>query len=152
MADKKGFIGEFKEFIMRGNVLDLAVGVIIGGAFSTITTSLTNDLIMPIVAMFLGGVNFENWKVELPNFFGTIDPETGELAHNILNFGNFINAIINFVILAFVIFMIVKAFNKMREKAEAKKAAEEAAAPAPDPEPTAEEKLLTEIRDLLKDK
>ena len=137
----KGFIHEFREFIARGNVLDLAVGVIIGGAFSTITSSLTADVIMPIVSIFLGGVDFSAMQIVLPNLFGTVS-ETP----NTLNYGNFLNAVINFLIMAFVVFCIVKAFNSMHRKKEAAPAAP----PAP-PEPSNEEKLLTEIRDLLKE-
>lgn len=137
----KGFLGEFKEFIARGNVLDLSVGVIIGGAFSTITGSLTSDVIMPLVSIFLGGVDFSAMKITLPNLFGVVSE-----APNTLNYGNFINAVINFVIMAFVVFCIVKFFNGLHRK----KKAEEAAPPAP-PAPSQEEILLTEIRDLLKE-
>lgn len=152
MADTnkaRGFLDEFKTFIARGNVLDLAVGVIIGGAFSTITTSLTSDVIMPIVSIFLGGIDFSEMKVVLPNIFGVVS-ETP----NTLNYGNFINAVINFVILAFVVFCIVKCFNSAHDKAEALKKKEEAeaaeAAAAAPPAPSNEEVLLGEIRDLLK--
>ena len=138
----KKFLQEFKEFINKGNVLGLAVGVIIGGAFSTITTSLTNDIIMPIVSIFLGGVDFSSMSVALPTFFAVAE----DAVPNTLNYGSFISAVINFLILALVVFCIVKAVNGAMEKAKTK---EEAAPPAP-PEPTAEEKLLTEIRDLLK--
>ena len=138
----KKFLQEFKEFINKGNVLGLAVGVIIGGAFSTITTSLTNDIIMPLVSIFLGGVDFSSMSVALPTFFAVAE----DAAPNTLNYGNFISAVINFLILALVVFCIVKAVNSTMEKAKKK---EEAAPPAP-PEPSAEEKLLTEIRDLLK--
>lgn len=136
-----GFMHEFKEFIARGNVLDLAVGVIIGGAFSSITSSLTADVIMPLVSIFLGGVDFSAMKITLPNLFGVVT-ETP----NTLNYGNFINAIINFIIMAFVVFCIVKFFNNLHRKKE-----ETPAAPPAPPEPSNEEKLLTEIRDLLKD-
>ena len=142
----KKFLEEFKAFINKGNVLGLAVGVIIGGAFSSITTSLTNDIIMPIVAIFLGGVDFSSMSVALPTFFN-VDPEA---APNLLNYGNFISAVINFLILALVVFFIVKAVNGAMDKIKKK---EEPApeAPAAPPEPSAEEKLLTEIRDLLKE-
>ena len=139
----KKFFQEFKEFINKGNVLGLAVGVIIGGAFSTITTSLTNDVIMPIVAIFLGGVDFSSMSVTLPTFYSLAEGA----APNTLNYGSFISAVINFLILALVVFCIVKTVNAAMEKAKKK---EEAAPPAP-PEPSAEEKLLTEIRDLLKE-
>lgn len=136
-----GFMHEFKEFIARGNVLDLAVGVIIGGAFSSITSSLTADVIMPLVSIFLGGVDFSAMKLTLPNLFGVVTetPTT-------LNYGNFINAVINFIIMAFVVFCIVKFFNNLHRKKE-----EAPAAPPAPPEPSNEEKLLTEIRDLLKE-
>ena len=116
MADRKarGFFEEFKTFIARGNVMDMAVGVIIGGAFGTITTSLTSDVIMPVVSIFLGGIDFSQMKVVLPNLFGVVS-ETP----NTLNYGNFINAVINFIILAFVVFCIVKCFNAAHDKAEA---------------------------------
>lgn len=104
----KKFWREFKEFINKGNVLGLAVGVIIGGAFSTITTSLTNDIIMPIVSIFLGGVDFSTMNLALPTFF----PVADEAVPNTLNYGNFISAVINFLILALVVFLIVKAVNK----------------------------------------
>ncbi len=139
----KKFIEEFKAFINKGNVLGLAVGVIVGGAFSTITTSLTNDIIMPIVSIFMGGVDFKNLTVTLPTFY-TPGPDA---APNTLNYGNFIAAVINFFILALVVFFIVKAVNKAMSLAKKK----EEEAPAAPPEPSAEEKLLTEIRDLLKD-
>lgn len=141
-SNKKGFWSEFREFIARGNVLDLSVGVIIGGAFSTITSSVTSDLIMPIVSIFLGGVDFSAMKVTLPNLFGVVSDTP-----NTLNYGNFLNAVINFLIMALVVFCIVKAFNRLRRKKEA----ETTAAPSAPPEPSNEEKLLMEIRDLLKE-
>ena len=139
----KKFLQEFKQFINKGNVLGLAVGVIIGGAFSTITTSLTNDVIMPLASIFLGGVDFSTMSIRLPSIF----PVAADAEPNMLNYGNFISAVINFIILALVVFCIVKAVNGAMEKAKKK---EEAAPPAP-PEPSPEEKLLTEIRDLLKE-
>ena len=141
-SNKRGFWSEFREFIARGNVLDLSVGVIIGGAFSTITSSVTSDLIMPIVSIFLGGVDFSAMKVTLPNLFGVVSDTP-----NTLNYGNFLNAVINFLIMALVVFCIVKAFNRLRRKKEA----EATAAPPAPPEPSNEEKLLMEIRDLLKE-
>ena len=135
----KGLAGEFKQFIARGNVVDLAVGVIIGGAFGAITASLTADIIMPIVSIFLGGVDFSAMKIVLPNLFGVVT-ETP----NTLNYGNFINAVINFVIMAAAVFGIVKAINALHRKEEEK--------PAPPPAPSKEEVLLTEIRDLLREK
>ena len=138
----KKFWREFKEFINKGNVLGLAVGVIIGGAFSTITTSLTNDIIMPIVSIFLGGVDFSTMNLALPTFF----PVADEAVPITLNYGNFISAVINFLILALVVFLIVKAVNKAMSLT--KKREEET--PPPPPAPSNEEVLLTEIRDLLK--
>lgn len=136
---KPSWLAEFKDFIAKGNAMSLAVGVIIGGAFSTITSSLTNDIIMPVVSMFLGGVDFSAWKLNLPQFFGQAEePIT-------LNYGTFISTVINFLILAFVVFWMVKLFNRAQRKK-----AEEPAPPAP-PEPSAEEVLLTEIRDLMKE-
>ncbi len=150
---------EFKDFAIKGNAMALAVGTIIGGAFSTITKSLTNDIIMPIVNIFLGGTDFAELKVELPRLVPVYEDvlnEAGEvigqeLVPHYLTYGNFISAIINFAILALVVFWLVKGLNKLSELG--KKEAEEAAAaepPAP-PAPSAEEVLLTEIRDLLKE-
>ena len=103
MANKKGVIGEFKQFIMRGNVLDLAVGVIIGGAFQSIVNSLVNDVLMPVISIITGGIDFSAWALTLG---------TGENAAT-LNYGNFISAILNFLIMAIVIFIIVKSINKI---------------------------------------
>lgn len=140
----KGFFQEFKAFAMRGNVVDLAVGVVIGGAFGKITTSVVNDIIMPLVSMLTGGINFSDWKLVLKEAVadaaGVIDPAT-EVA---INFGNLISVVLDFIIIAFAVFCMVKALNSLHRKKE-----EEPAAP---PEPSAEEKLLTEIRDLLKEK
>ena len=151
----KKFFEEFKKFAMRGNVIDLAVGVVIGGAFGKITTSIVNDIIMPVVGMLTGGIAFEEWKIVLKE--AVLDAEgavqTAEVA---ITYGNTIAIILDFIIVAFAVFCMVKAINGLHAKAEElkKKEEEEAAAaeatpPAP-PEPSAEEKLLTEIRDLLK--
>lgn len=140
---------EFIAFAVKGNAMALAVGTIIGAAFSTITKSLTDDIIMPIVAIFMGGIDFSELKITLPRLFG--DPvldENGREILNTLNYGNFISAVINFLILALVVFFLVKGLNKL---AEAGKKKEEAVPPAP-PKPSNEELLLTEIRDLLKNK
>lgn len=147
---KPGWIEEFKTFAIKGNALSLAVGVIIGGGFSTITKSLTDDVIMPIVSMFLGGINFSQWTIRLPQWFSQpkVDEATGEIIYNTLNYGNFLSAVINFLILAFVVFWLVKFLNRLMELGKKK----EEATPPPPPEPSAEEKLLTEIRDLLKNK
>ena len=138
----KKFLGEFKAFAMRGNVIDLAVGVVIGGAFGSITTSLVNDIIMPFVSLLTAGVSFDQWKWVLKQ--AVLDAEGAEVAAEVaVKFGNLISVLLNFIIVAFVIFCVVKAINKMHKKEEA---------PAAPPEPSAEEKLLTEIRDLLKNK
>jgi large conductance mechanosensitive channel len=128
----------------------LAVGTIIGAAFSTITKSLTDDIIMPIVSIFLGGIDFSELKIVLPRLWGepTLD-EAGNEILNTLNWGNFISAVINFFILALVVFFLVKGLNKLSELGKKKEEAP-AEEPAP-PAPSAEEVLLTEIRDLLKE-
>ena len=148
---KPAWIDEFMTFAVKGNAMALAVGTIIGAAFSTITKSLTDDIIMPIIAIFMGGIDFSEMKIVLPRLFGEpVLDEAGNEILNTLNYGNFISAIINFLILALVVFCLVKSLNKMAEIG--KKKEEEAAAaaepPAP-PAPSAEEVLLTEIRDLL---
>ena len=156
---------EFLAFAVKGNAMALAVGTIIGGAFSTITKSLTNDLIMPIVHIFLGGADFSEAKIALPRMpwveptYETIVNAAGEEivqeVQNYLTYGNFISAVINFAILALVVFWLVRILNKMSEigkkKEEEAAAAEPVAEPEP-PAPSAEEVLLTEIRDLLKNK
>lgn len=135
---KKGFIGEFKEFIARGNVMDMAVGVIIGGAFGKISASLVNDIIMPLISMLTGGLDFSSWKWVLKAAVG----ETPEVA---VNFGLFLATVLDFVIIAFAVFCMIKAINSLHRKKE-----EAPAQPEPEPEPSNEEKLLAEIRDLLK--
>ena len=155
-AKKPTWWDEFVAFAVKGNAMALAVGTIIGGAFGTITKSLTDDIIMPIVAIFLGGIDFSEMKIVLPRLFGPekLD-EAGNVILNTLNYGNFISAVINFAILALVVFWLVKSLNKLSEmtkkKEEEAAAAEPPAPPAP-PAPSAEEVLLTEIRDLLKNK
>ena len=141
----KKFLQEFKAFAMRGNVIDLAVGVVIGGAFGKITTSLVNDIVMPFIAMITGGVDFSQWKWVLkPAVMEMVDGAMTETAAEVaVNYGNLIAVILDFIIIAFAIFCVVKVINKMHKKKE-----EEPAAP---PEPSNEEKLLTEIRDLLKE-
>lgn len=149
MKKVKSVWKEFKEFAIQGNMFDMAIGVIIGAVFKDLVTSFTNNIIMPIVSIFTGTIDFSAWKIALPSIFGDkIDPETGEAVANYLLFGDFLSSVISFLILAFVIFMMVKAVNTLRNLG--KKPVEEEE-PAP-PEPTAEEKLLTEIRDLLKEK
>lgn len=154
---------EFTEFAIKGNAMALAVGTIIGAAFSTITKSLTDDIIMPVVNIFLGGTDFTDAKLQLPRMpwvaptYETIVDETGaeivQEVHNYLTYGNFLSAVINFFILAMIVFCIVKGLNKLTEigkKKEEEVAVEEVAAEPP--APSAEEVLLTEIRDLLKNK
>jgi large conductance mechanosensitive channel len=131
------FVKEFKEFAMRGNVVDLAVGVVIGAAFGAIVTSLVKDVIMPPIGYITGGVDFSDKKIVLKE----ADP-AHKVLETSLHYGNFINAIIQFLIIAFCIFIVVKAINSLKKQ-------EEPPPPAPDPEPTKEEILLTEIRDLL---
>lgn len=163
---KPSWLDEFKEFAIKGNAMSLAVGTIIGAAFSTITKSLTDDIIMPVVSIFLGGIDFSELKIVLPRIWG--EPaydEAGNEILNTLNWGNFISAVINFFILALVVFFIVKALNALSDVG--KKAAshmvaneeapvEEAPAPVEEvpaaPAPSNEEVLLAEIRDLLKEK
>lgn len=128
---------EFKEFAMRGNVVDLAVGVIIGAAFGKIVTSLVNDIIMPPIGYLTGGIDFKNLKVVIKQG----DP-LKKIADVSINYGNFINTVIEFLIIAFCIFMVVKAINSLKQP-------EPEPAPAAEPEPTKEEVLLTQIRDLL---
>ncbi len=129
-------VKEFKEFAMRGNVVDLAVGVIIGAAFGKIVTSLVNDIIMPPIGYLTGGIDFKNLTVLIKKG----DP-TKKIADVTINYGNFINTLIEFLIIAFCIFMIVKAINSLKRPEEIP--------PTAPPEPTREEVLLTEIRDLL---
>lgn len=137
---------EFKTFAIKGNAMALAVGTIIGAAFKTITDSLTNDIIMPIINIFLGGTNFANLKIKLPRM-----PWAEKGNANYLTWGNFLSAVINFFILALVVFFLVKGLNRLAESGKKKEEEAPAAEPAP-PAPSAEEVLLTEIRDLLKDK
>ena len=144
---KPGWWDEFVAFAVKGNAMALAVGTIIGAAFSTITKSITDDIIMPIVAIFMGGIDFSELKITLPRLFGEAPvDEAGNVIANTLNYGNFIAAVINFLILALVVFFLVKGINKLTQRKK-----EPEAPPAP-PAPSAEEKLLTEIRDLLKEK
>ena len=147
----RGFIKEFKEFALKGNMFDMAIGVIIGGVFKDLVDSFTKNLIMPIISIFTGSVDFSSWKIALPSLFGEkLDPETGEAIVNYLRFGDFRASVISFLILALVIFLMVKGMNKLRSLGQKKQAEEEE--PAAPPEPSNEEKLLTEIRDLLKER
>ena len=139
----KKFIAEFKEFAMKGNVVDMAIGVVIGAAFGKITTSLVNDVIMPLISRITGGVDFSAWKWVLKA--AEVDETSAETAAEIaVNYGSFIAVVLDFLIIALVLFMVVKAINKLRSIGKKEEPAEE------EPTPTAEE-LLTEIRDLLKE-
>lgn len=139
-----GFIKDFKEFAMKGNIVDMAVGVIIGGAFGKIVSSLVNDMIMPVVGLATGGIDFKTLSYTLHE--AVLDPTTQEVVKEAvtLNYGMFIQNIVDFLIIALSIFCALRVIMKFKKKEK-----EEAAAPAPDPEPTKEETLLTEIRDLL---
>ncbi|EEI91840.1 large-conductance mechanosensitive channel protein MscL [Sphingobacterium spiritivorum] len=134
-----GFIKEFKEFAMRGSVVDLAVGVVIGGAFGKIVTSLVDDIIMPPIGFITGGIDFSDMKYVL-----TAGDEANKIKEVAINYGNFINIVIQFLIVAFCIFLVIKGLNSLKRKDEP--------APAAAPAPTKEETLLTEIRDILKNK
>ena len=159
---KPGWWAEFKDFAIKGNAMALAVGTIIGGAFTTITKSLTNDIIMPIVNIFLGGADFSEAKIALPRMpwveptYETVVNEAGEevvqLVENYLTYGNLISAVINFLILALVVFFLVKGINKLSEMGKKKEEEAAAAEPPAPPAPSNEEILLAEIRDLLKEK
>ena len=145
----KGFLGEFRTFIARGNVMDMAVGVIIGGAFGKISTSLVNDVIMPLISVLTGGIDFSNWKIVLKAAVagadGAIDAST-EIA---IRYGAFLATILDFLIIAFAVFLMIKTINGFHDKMKKQEEAVPAEESAP-PEPSNEEKLLTEIRDLLK--
>lgn len=159
---KPSWWDEFTAFAIKGNAMALAVGTIIGGAFSTITASLTNDLIMPIVNIFLGGADFSDFKIALPRMpwveptYETVLDASGaeivQVVENYLTIGNFISAVINFLILALVVFFLVKGLNKLTELGKKKEESAATAQPPAPPAPTKEELLLEEIRDLLKAK
>ncbi|MFQ3599637.1 MAG: large-conductance mechanosensitive channel protein MscL [Chloroherpetonaceae bacterium] len=129
------FIQEFKKFAMRGNVIDLAVGVVIGGAFGKIVNSLVADVITPPLGLIIGGVDFSSLAINLNSPIGDLKPVT-------INYGKFLQASFDFIIIAFALFLIIRTVNRLQKKEEEK--------PAPPPEPPADVKLLTEIRDLLK--
>lgn len=142
--DMSKFINEFKEFAVKGNAVDMAVGVIIGGAFGKIVSSIVDDIIMPPIGWLIGGVNFADLKFTLPS----VDMGIEKLAPATINYGNFIQTLFDFIIIAFCVFMLVKGINRLARKNNV----ETEQKPAPAPEPSNEEKLLAEIRDLLKDK
>ena len=133
---------EFKEFVMRGNVLDMAIGIIIGGAFGKIVSSFVDDILMPPIGLLLGKVDFANLFINLSDKPLASVAEAKAAGAPIIKYGLFFNTILDFLIIAFAIFLVVKQVNRMQRQ--------EQAAPPPPPEPTKEEKLLTEIRDLLK--
>ncbi len=141
------FLNEFKEFAVKGNAVDMAVGVIIGGAFGKIVTSVVNDIIMPPIGWLIGGVKFTDLKFELPQ---VELPGIEKLEPVTVNYGNFLQTIFDFIIIAFCVFLLVKGITRLSQKVT--KAKETPAAPPAPPQPSAEERLLTEIRDLLKDK
>lgn len=132
---------EFKEFALKGNVLDLAIGVIIGGAFGAIVSSMVDDVLMPIIGAIFGGLDFNNYFAGLSSAVTAATLEAAKEQGAVLAYGSFITAAINFLIIAFILFMVVKAVNSMKR--------EEEAAPEAPPAPPKEEVLLTEIRDLL---
>ena len=145
-----GFLNEFKTFALKGNVVDMAVGVIIGGAFGKIVTSLVNDIIMPPIGVLLGDKNFSDLAV-------TLKPAVGDAEPVLWKYGSFLQVCVDFLIIAVSIFVMIKVINKLtslRSKEEEEAAATAASTPAPEPEhePSKEEVLLTEIRDLLKEK
>ena len=143
-----GFLKEFKEFAVKGNVMDMAVGVIIGGAFGKIVTSVVNDIIMPPIGLLVGGVDFSDMKLTMKK---TVLDAAGEVVSPAVtwNYGAFIQQVVDFTILAFCVFILVKLINSLNKK---KEAPAPAPAPAPEPQPSKEEVLLTEIRDLLKER
>ena len=138
MDKAKGFMAEFKKFISRGNVVDMAVGVVVGGAFTGIVNSLVKDIIMPMIGMLFGGIDFTGLKY-------VITPAEGDVAEAAIYYGNFIQNIVNFLLVAFAIFIVIKAMNSFHKKKE-----EEAAPPPPPPADPDDVVLLREIRDLLK--
>ncbi|MBR2457517.1 MAG: large-conductance mechanosensitive channel protein MscL [Bacteroidaceae bacterium] len=149
---KSTFLQDFKAFAMKGNVVDMAVGVIIGGAFGKIVTSVVNDIIMPPIGLLVGGMDFKDLKYVMQEAVPEKLNEAGEVIEAAvpevtLNYGNFLQQTFDFLIVAFSIFLFVSLIKKMSEK----KKVEEPAAPAPPPAPSKEEVLLTEIRDLLKE-
>ena len=143
-----GFLKEFKEFAVKGNVMDMAVGVIIGGAFGKIVTSVVNDIIMPPIGLLVGGVDFSDMKLTMKQ---QVLDAAGEVVSPAVtwNYGAFIQQVVDFTILAFCVFILVKLINSLNKK---KEAPAPAPVPAPEPQPSKEEVLLTEIRDLLKER
>ena len=151
-----GLLQEFKAFALKGNVVDMAVGVIIGGAFGKIVTSLVNDIIMPPIGNLLGGKNFSDLAVTLkeaqPAVIVDGEVVTPEVAEVLWKYGAFLQTCLDFLIVAVSVFMMIKVINKLSNLRKKEEAAAAEPAPAPEPEPTKEEVLLAEIRDLLKEK
>ena len=142
-----GFIKEFKDFAMRGNLIDFAVGVVVGGAFGKVTSSFVDGMVMPVVGKIIGGADFSELKYKIQDGGKEVMDAAGNITTKavpevFIKYGEFITSIIDFMVVAFVMFLVIKAMNKMKEK--------EAETPAAPPAPTKEETLLTEIRDLLK--
>ena len=153
MAKKDGFFAEFKKFITRGNILDMAVGVVMGGAFGKIVTSLVNDIIMPAVGALFGGQSVSDLKYVLKEAVPAVLDEAGEVVTAevpavTLNYGQFIQYIVDFLIVAFCMFCVIRIFMKMRTKIENMKKKEEEEAPAKPAEPTVEEKTLATLNDI----
>lgn len=136
-------LNEFKEFAVKGNVVDMGVGIVIGAAFTTIVQSFVKDIVNPIIGIFTGGIDFSNLFINLSGQDVVSVADAQEKGLAVISYGNFINAVVAFLIVAWILFLVIKGINKLKK--------EEEAAPEPeaDPEPSAEEKLLTEIRDLL---
>ncbi len=149
----KKFLSEFKEFISRGNVLDMAVGVIVATAFGKITTALVNNIIMPFIGWCFGGASVTD-ALNITLTPAQIDAATGEVVKeaNILGIGTFLNTVIDFIIIAFIVFCIIKAFNKAHELAESRKKAEEAAEEPEEPKPTTEELLTSILEEIRREK
>ena len=135
---------EFKDFAVKGNVVDMGVGIVIGAAFTTIVKSFVSDIVNPVVGIFTGGIDFSKLFINLSGQEVTTLAEAQEKGLAVITYGNFINALIAFLIVAWILFLVIRSINKMKKEEE-----EAPAEPEPDPEPSAEEKLLTEIRDLL---
>ena len=146
-----GFLKEFKQFAMKGNVVDMAVGVIIGGAFGKIVTSLVNDVLMPPIGVLMGGTDFSNLGIVIKKGVEATET-TPAVAEVVWKYGAFIQQLVDFTILAFCVFMRVKVLHHLTNLRKKEEEAAPAPAPAPAPEPSKEEVLLTEIRDLLKEK
>ena len=146
----KGFIDEFKAFISKGNVIDMAVGVVIGAAFGKIVSSLVDDIIMPLVGVATGGINFTDYKIVLQK--AVMDGQEAITPEVTMNWGAWVQTIVDFLIVAFCIFVMIKFMNNLRKRAEKAQKEEEAASAAAPAAPTKEEELLTEIRDILKNK